>query len=108
MFKRFTPNCTPVVLIATEEARGLGHGDIAPEHLLLGALRSGGASQFALAQLGLREGAIRARIGMRLPRGDARAGDATLAVGATPSGRLPPPCGCRREQRRHRSSSPTS
>jgi hypothetical protein len=74
MFKRFTPNARQVVLIATEEARGLGHSDISPEHLLLGALRSGGGSEFALAQLGLREGAIRARIGMRLPRGSADAG----------------------------------
>jgi ATP-dependent Clp protease ATP-binding subunit ClpA len=74
MFRRFTPSARQIVLIATEEARGLGHGDIGPEHLLLGALRSGGPSQFALAQLGLREGAIRARIGMRLPRGGAEAG----------------------------------
>lgn len=71
MFKRFTPSARRIVVIATEEARGLGHGDIGPEHLLLGAMRSGGPSEFALAQLGLREGAIRARIGMRLPRGQA-------------------------------------
>ncbi len=70
MFKRFTPSARRIVLIATEEARGLGHGDIGPEHLLLGALRSGGPSESALTQLGLREGAIRARIGMRLPRGN--------------------------------------
>jgi ATP-dependent Clp protease ATP-binding subunit ClpC len=74
VFKRFTPSARQVVLIATEEARGLGHRDIGLEHLLLGALRSRGPSQFALAQLGLREGAIRARIGMRLPRGEAEAG----------------------------------
>ncbi|HVF78828.1 MAG TPA: Clp protease N-terminal domain-containing protein, partial [Solirubrobacteraceae bacterium] len=74
MFKRFTPSARQAVLIATEEARGLGHGDIALEHLLLGALRSGGPSQFALAQSGVREGAIRARIGMRLPRGKPEGG----------------------------------
>ena len=77
MFKRFTPSARRIVLIATEEARGLGHGDIGPEHLLLGALRSGGPSQSALAQLGLREGAVRARIGMRLPRGN---GDADVEI----------------------------
>jgi ATP-dependent Clp protease ATP-binding subunit ClpA len=69
MFNRFTPSARRIVSIATEEARGLGHGDIGPEHLLLGALRSGSASQLALAQLGLREGDVRARIGMNLPRG---------------------------------------
>jgi ATP-dependent Clp protease ATP-binding subunit ClpC len=71
MFNRFTPSARRIVCIATEEARGLGHGDIGPEHLLLGALRSGSASELALAQLGLREGAVRARIGMKLPRGAA-------------------------------------
>ena len=40
MLKRFTPNARRIVLIATEEARGLGHGELGPEHLLLGALRS--------------------------------------------------------------------
>lgn len=81
MFKRFTPSARRIVVIATEEARGLGHGDIGPEHLLLGALRSGGPSEFALAQLGLREGAIRARIGMRLPRGNAD-GSAQISLSA--------------------------
>lgn len=74
MFKRFTPSARRIVVIATEEARGLGHGDIGPEHLLLGALRSGGPSESALARLGLREGAIRARIGMRLARGNTDGG----------------------------------
>jgi ATP-dependent Clp protease ATP-binding subunit ClpC len=71
MFNRFTPSARRIVSIATEEARGLRHGDIGPEHLLLGALRSGSASELALAQLGLREGDVRARIGMKLPRGGA-------------------------------------
>jgi ATP-dependent Clp protease ATP-binding subunit ClpC len=74
MLNRFTPSAGRIAYVATEEARGLGHGEIGPEHLLLGALRSGGASEFALAQLGLREGAIRARIGMMLPRGNADLG----------------------------------
>lgn len=74
MFKRFTPSARRIVVIATEEARGLGHGDIGSEHLLLGAMRSGGPSEFALARLGLREGAVRARIGMRLPRGQGDGG----------------------------------
>jgi hypothetical protein len=79
MFERFTPNAHRIVLVATEEVRGLGHGVLGPEHLLLGALRSGGASELALAELGLREGAVRARIGLRLPRGAADGGaDVTL------------------------------
>jgi len=85
MFKRFTPNARRIVLVATEEARGLGHRELGPEHLLLGALRSGGASEFTLTELGLREGAVRARIGMRLPRDAADAGtgaDVTLCAGA--------------------------
>jgi len=81
MFKRFTPNARRIVLVATEEARGLGHGDLGPEHLLLGALRCGGAAQFALTELGLREGAIRARIGMQLPRGNTDVGE-DLALSA--------------------------
>lgn len=81
MFKRFTPAAREVVLIATEEARGLGHAEIAPEHLLLGALRATGPARVALAQLGLREGALRARIGMRLPRGGADA-DAEMTLSA--------------------------
>ena len=83
MLKRFTPNARRIVLIATEEARGLGHGELGPEHLLLGALRSGGASEFSLTELGLREGAVRARIGMRLPRDDVDASaDVMLCAGA--------------------------
>lgn len=83
MLKRFTPNARRIVLIATEEARGLGHGELGPEHLLLGALRSGGASEFSLSELGLREGAVRARIGMKLPRDTAGGGgDVTLGAGA--------------------------
>jgi len=83
MLERFTPNARRIVLIATEEARGLGHGELGPEHLLLGALRSGGASEFSLTELGLREGAVRARIGMKLPRDNAGGGgDVTPCAGA--------------------------
>jgi ATP-dependent Clp protease ATP-binding subunit ClpA len=83
MFERFTPNARRIVLVATEEARGLGHGELGPEHLLLGALRSGGASEFSLTELGLREGAVRSRIGMKLPRDDAAGrADVTLCAGA--------------------------
>ena len=67
MFKRFTPSARQVVLGALEHARSLGHSEMGPEHLLLGALRSGGVSEAALAQLGLREESARARIGAMLP-----------------------------------------
>ena len=81
MLKRFTPHARQVVLVALEEARGLRHPEITVEHLLLGALRCGGAAAHALAQLGLREGAVRARIGIRLPRGEADE-DADVSLGA--------------------------
>ena len=85
MFKRFTPAARRIILIAIEEAHGLGHADIAPEHLLLGALRCGGPAQLALAQLGLREGAIRARIGMRLARANAADADVDADARAEPT-----------------------
>ncbi len=39
MFERFTEHARQVVIVAREEARGLGHGWIGTEHILLGLLR---------------------------------------------------------------------
>jgi|GEM_PF-2290250 len=69
MFKRFTPSARQVVLIALDEARGHGHAEMGPEHLLLSMLRSGGTAQSALAALGLHEGPARARVRAQLPDG---------------------------------------
>jgi len=40
VFERFTDAARGVVVLAQEEARGLGHESIAPEHLLLGVVRT--------------------------------------------------------------------
>jgi ATP-dependent Clp protease ATP-binding subunit ClpA len=39
MFERFTDQARRVVVLAQEEARGLGHGSIGTEHILLGLIR---------------------------------------------------------------------
>jgi ATP-dependent Clp protease ATP-binding subunit ClpC len=39
MFQKFTPSSRQVVVLAHDEARGLGHHWIGTEHLLLGLLR---------------------------------------------------------------------
>ena len=39
MFERFTERARQVVILAQEEARGLGHGYIGTEHVLLGLIR---------------------------------------------------------------------
>jgi ATP-dependent Clp protease ATP-binding subunit ClpA len=39
MFERFNPNLITVVAFAQDEALKLGHGEVAPEHLLLGVVR---------------------------------------------------------------------
>jgi ATP-dependent Clp protease ATP-binding subunit ClpC len=40
-FTRFTDRARRVVVLAQDEARGLGHGSVGPEHLLLGLLVEG-------------------------------------------------------------------
>jgi ATP-dependent Clp protease ATP-binding subunit ClpC len=41
VFERFTESARQVVVLAQEEARGLRHGYIGTEHLLLGLIREG-------------------------------------------------------------------
>ena len=54
MFTRFTDGAREVVVLAQEEARGLGHGLVGPEHLLLGLLVEGeGVAAAALESLGI-------------------------------------------------------
>jgi hypothetical protein len=52
VFERFTDQACRVVVMAQEEARGLGHGQIGSEHLLLGVLVVGGIASDALGSLG--------------------------------------------------------
>jgi len=49
MFERFTDGTRRVIVMAQEEPRGLGHGYIGGEHLLLGLLRENGAGTTASA-----------------------------------------------------------
>lgn len=42
MFERFSRSARAAVVLAQEEARDLGAGEIGPEHLLVGALQSAG------------------------------------------------------------------
>ncbi len=62
MFKAFTTSARQVVAIAEDEARALGHGDIGPEHLLLGASRCGGPAQTLLGRVGVAEADVRERL----------------------------------------------
>jgi ATP-dependent Clp protease ATP-binding subunit ClpC len=71
MFERFTEPARQVVVLAMEEARGLGHRAIGTEHVLLGLLGSetGGAAR-ALASLGLTADRAREEVEKIAPRGD--------------------------------------
>ena len=63
MFERFTDKARQTVVFAQEDARGLGHGYIGTEHLLLGLLKTeGGGAAAALASLGVRYDDIRAKV----------------------------------------------
>jgi len=54
MFERFTDRARQVVVLAQEEARGLGHAYIGTEHLLLGMVREReGVAGQTLASLGV-------------------------------------------------------
>src|SRR5262249_54751420 len=63
MFERFTDRARASVVLAQEEARGLRHGYIGPEHVLLGVLAAGSSPGAAgLAETGFEIEAVRARI----------------------------------------------
>ena len=54
MFERFTPEAREVVVLAEDEARGLGHTQVGTEHLLLGLIaEERGAAGRAFAKLGV-------------------------------------------------------
>jgi dihydroneopterin aldolase len=63
VFERFTDRARRVVVLAQEEARGLGHGWIGTEHLLLALLdEEHGVGAKALLALGLDPAATRAKV----------------------------------------------
>ncbi|CAJ1508751.1 Clp protease N-terminal domain-containing protein [[Mycobacterium] burgundiense] len=63
MFERFSRSARAAVVLAQEEARDLGAGEIGPEHLLVGALQSAGEDLAAVfAGYGLTADGVRARL----------------------------------------------
>jgi predicted enzyme related to lactoylglutathione lyase len=70
MFERFTERARQVVVLAQDEARGLGHEYIGTEHLLLGMLREEeGVAAHVLAALGADIHEARAAVGAIVGRG---------------------------------------
>lgn len=61
MFERFTSGARRVVVLAQAEARGLDHGYIGTEHLLLALVLDDGPAGIALRSLGLEIDATRRR-----------------------------------------------
>ena len=72
MFQKFTTPARNVVVLAQDEARGLGHEYVGTEHLLLGLVRedAGGAAR-VLASLGVTLDPVRERVVEMLGRGEA-------------------------------------
>jgi ATP-dependent Clp protease ATP-binding subunit ClpC len=63
MFERFTDGARQVVVLAQDEARGLGHTWVGTEHLLLGLLRQeDGIAAQALASQGVEIDRVRAEV----------------------------------------------
>jgi prophage maintenance system killer protein len=79
MFMLFTDRARRVVVLAQHEARGLGHGSIGTEHLLLGLLAEGeGVAALTLESLGLSLGEVRDQVEEIAGRGQ-----------GTPAGHIP-------------------
>jgi ATP-dependent Clp protease ATP-binding subunit ClpC len=72
MIQKFTPPARQAVVLAQDEARGLGHDYVGTEHLLLGLVReeAGGAAR-VLASLGVTPDAVREQVVEILGRGEA-------------------------------------
>lgn len=79
MFERFTPGARHVVVLAQDEARGLRHGYIGSEHLLLGLMREDGRAATTLSSHAVRLDPTREWIRDRIGVGDEE----------PPSGQLP-------------------
>ena len=72
MFERFTDKARQAVVLAQEEARRLGHPEVATEHLLLGLLAVDGdsAGTRTLTGLGILPEDLRSEVEARLGRGE--------------------------------------
>jgi len=78
MFERFTKPARDVVVDAQQQARALGHNEIAPEHILLGVLADAdGVAARVLQDLGVDRDAVLVEVAT-LGRSDA---DALRAIG---------------------------
>ena len=70
MFERFTESARQVVVLAQEEARGLRHGYIGTEHLLLGLIREDGRAATTLKAHGITLERTREWFAEHVGRGD--------------------------------------
>jgi prophage maintenance system killer protein len=79
VFARFTDRARRVIVLAQHEARGLGHGSVGTEHLLLGLLAEGeGVAALVLKSLGMSLEEARDRVQEIAGRGQ-----------GTPAGHIP-------------------
>jgi ATP-dependent Clp protease ATP-binding subunit ClpC len=79
MFEKFTDRARRVIVLAQEEARGLDHGHIGTEHILLGLLHEGeGLAATALNEGGVSLPAARTQVEQIIGPGDGQ-----------PSGHIP-------------------
>jgi len=73
MFERFTDRARRAVVLASDEARELGHDYVGPEHILLGIAHEGhGVGAMALTSVGISDEAIRRQIEETAGRGEHR------------------------------------
>jgi ATP-dependent Clp protease ATP-binding subunit ClpC len=71
MFQRFTDRARRVVVLAREEAIGLGHDHVGTEHILLGIITEGqGVASKTLEALGISPDAVRQQVEERIGRGE--------------------------------------
>jgi ATP-dependent Clp protease ATP-binding subunit ClpC len=80
VFERFTESARQVVVLAQEEARGLRHGYIGTEHLLLGLLREDGRAATTLGSQGVGLEPAREWVVEHIGRGDAEPGRGQLPL----------------------------
>ena len=81
MFERFTDRARQVAVDAQASARGLGHGWVGTEHILLGLLHGDGIAARVLGGLGITAAAVEREVLAEVGRGPLGTGDAE-ALGA--------------------------
>jgi Clp amino terminal domain, pathogenicity island component len=77
---RYDDRARLVFHFAREEAEGLGHAMMEPEHLLLGIMREGGETANVLASFGARLNEVRARVEAFVGRGDGLSPNEAVAI----------------------------